>query len=560
MSFSGSVMVDIDGGKPLQGCWVEVYRFSKGDEVLFVPLTKVRARTDKFGKFNFEKIPVLVEVRTLIHNYPPYDTYEVTRKKSLPNLVFRISFDPTGSSTIFEEIYDERGVIKNLSNEDYGSWKISHWERFNVDLSGMSTEVLIPKDNAVAVQLGEALDSSAPAQQFHFLRVGRVTRDEIGEMGSSKPGYMNSSATSFFKGVVDAPFGGTLNIGGAFGGLKDENSIDIPIEKIYYTVSVYKKDPITLLPGTEQIIDRLINKRYIYAKGENPGKWETLDLGPFDGSLEGNPKKVHKLPPPRNDSVEYWPFHDLIVLWNSADSDGQCVLSIEAYERIGGSDANPQLKKIILNPQKNDHLLLEIDNHPPVPKLLPFNDNPAETARKFSVAYARYLNLPAGASQQIVDVPTAMDVCNEMEVAPAYPDGNKCILMRYSVEDGQGNPHKHLSEYRLYAEFTPKAVKGGNGDSIPVALLPAFAGYEPISGEYSPTTPPIMMVNDFRSVVVPAAEDGWPPQKGDTAALPDVCRQYAVEVGLSCSVRTIDGWGGIFGTPHVSRHIIIKRS
>jgi len=589
MSFSGSVMVDIGDGtqKPLCGCWVDVYRFSDEDKANFEPLTKVRARTDKFGKFDFDKIPVLVEVRTLIHNIPPYETYEVTREKSLPNLAFRISLDSevVGSTTggaMFEEILDEREFIKNLNKKDYIDWKNSHPERINVNLSGEPPiQILIPAGNALATQAAGGISfATVTGSQFNFLRVGRVTRDEIGELGDKrpdfvdKPGYMRSQIGTFFPGIVDAPFGATLHIGGQFGK-------DLLDKEIYYAVSVWdcSKDPDNPLAGKkEQILDRLTNKRFIFATKE----WETVDLGPVVGTITdvepphdpgliGTSVGVYKRPALPNYDAEYWPFWDLVVLWNSITTlDDLRVLSLEAYEKIGGSDDNPQLKKIALTPPTKkgyDYLPLQIDNHPPVPKLLPFD--PAQTARKFSVANAVYL----GAAQQTVDVPEAMDVCNEMVVAPAYPDGNKCILMRYSVEDGQGNPHKHLYTYRLYAEFTPKAVTGAE-DSTGIILLSSFTGnypykpydqYKEISKTYSSSsaTAPIMEVNDFKSVVVPAAKDGWPPQSGDTDAIPTsggVCRQYAVEVGLYCSVRTIDGWGGIFGTPHVSRHIIIKKT
>jgi hypothetical protein len=32
-----------------------------------------------------------------------------------------------------------------------------------------------------------------------------------------------------------------------------------------------------------------------------------------------------------------------------------------------------------------------------------------------------------------------------------------------------------------------------------------------------------------------------------------------VEVGLGCSVRTVDGWSRLFSRRYVSRHLIIKR-
>lgn len=575
---------------PLRGGLVNVYRFLEGGEAQFEPLTQVTQKTDAAGNFSFSNLPVLVEVQMAIPSTPPYTPVEITRVESLPNLVFRISLDPevfVGSALQgikFEEIYDERELIKSLDPEEYMNWKETHKvERFNVKLSGKSLSVLIPEENAIAAQVaGIAFPPvTVPGKEFHFLRVGRVVRQEIGELNDAraeylgKPGYMRSSDTwaaslpSFIPKVYDAPFGATLHIGGQFGA-------DLLSKEMYYTVSVwdYSGDPNNPLAGKPaQILDPLFNKRYIMATG----KWETMNLGPFTGTitavepphdpaLVGGSVQVYKRPAPPNLLAEYWPFWDLMVLWNSATSpDDLRILSLEAYEKIGGSDANPHLRKIALMPSVNGHLPLRIDNRPPVPVLLPFD--PAESARKFSRSYARYL--PSGTAQSIVGAVAAIEECNEMTVVPGDGDGNQCILVRYSVQDGSGNPHQHLKFYELYAEFTPKAVSGAP-DSKKIDLLPSFAGnyphaphdpYQPISRSYSPVSPPLMVVGDFKSVVVPDVIDGWPPESGDIYAIPTgVCPQYAVEVGLRCWVRTIDGWGAIFGTPHVSRHIIVRRS
>lgn len=461
-------------------------------------------------------------------------------------------------------------------------WLNTHLERQQVSLSGSpSIQILIPEGNAAATQAAGIIfpPSTVPGKEFHFLRVGRVVRQEIGELEDTRPeyagkaGYMRSSDTwtsfepSFISNIIDAPFGATLHVGGQFGA-------DLLNKEIYYSVSFgsYSGDPADpIAPGSlVQILDPLYNKRYILPvhPALPNGKWETLNLGPFDGTIAdvepphdpgliGTAIKVYKRPPLPNLLVEYWPFWDLIALWNSATSPNDlCILSLEAYEKIGGSGANPQLKKIDMTPSVNDHLPLRIDNSPPMPVFLPFN--PATPAQKFNQAIAKFLGVP-----ESIIAPTPLDVCNEFEVTPGDTDGNECLLVRYSVLDGSGNPHQHIDHYELYARFTPKAVVADSPDSVSIALKPTFSGHNPTSQGYSHANPPIMSVSKFSSVVVPEAPDEWPPEKGDKDALSvppySTCPQYALEVGLNCWARTIDGWGHIFGYPRVSRHIIIRR-
>jgi hypothetical protein len=153
-----------------------------------------------------------------------------------------------------------------------------------------------------------------------------------------------------------------------------------------------------------------------------------------------------------------------------------------------------------------------------------------------------------------------MGICNQMIVSPGDPDGNECILVRYSVDDGAGNPHQHVRAYGLRAEYTPKAVAGAP-DEASLALKTSFTGHTDIRGSYAAgAASPTWSVSDETSVIVPKALDGWPPEpSGDTIA-PPPCPQYAVEVALHGSVRTVNGWGRLYGWRHVSRHIIVKRT
>lgn len=581
LSVHGSVMADIGGGThaPLKGVCIDTYHFAADSTgaIHFQLLSQVAHRTDVAGNFAGANLPVVVEVQTVIPGSPPYLPVEVTKPTSLPNVAFRITVESavlTGSipeGQQFVEIYDERQVIDS-------SWIMAHPERMQVPLAGgPALQVLVPAGNAVAaIVAGLSVPTPAvPGKEFHFLRVGRVIREEIGELGDVRPefvdkaGYMRSTDTwapytpSFFGGVYDAPFGGTLHIGGHFGAVW--SAIDL-----YYTVTAWDysgnpANPLAVGSG-QQILTGLFNKRYLLPTPALPhGQWETLNLGPFDGtitavepphdpSLIGTAVKVYKRPAPPNLATEYWPFWDLIVLWNSAAGPNALrVLSLEAYARTGGSETAPALTKLAMDPSVHGVLPLMVDNRPPVPTLLPYN--PAVPATKFYKAFATFIGAP-----EAVGASFPMGVCNEMTVTPGQPHGNECLLVRYSIEDGTGNPHPHLGWYAIQAEFTPKAVLGAP-DSAHLSLKPAFTGYHSLSAQYTPHLPPVLAVSNVISVVVPAAVEGWPPEQGDTWGLPTgTCPQYAMEVGLTCWVRTIDGWARLFGTPHVSRHLIVKRS
>jgi len=572
---------------PLKMVLVDIYRFSVNEygEGQFVRLNQAAARTSVTGDFAFTNLSVPVEVQMVIPGSPPYTPVEIINTNSLPNLVFRISIEAevlTGivsQGTQFVDLYDEREVV----NKD---WISSHSERVHVDLVGSpSIQVLIPEGNEEATLVaGISIPAPViPGKEFHFLRVGRAIRQEIGELGDprpeyvGKPGYMTSSnrwtvtpsEPSFFPDQTDAPFGGALHIGGHFGA----DFLTPPLSNnLYYTVSFskYSGDPDlafdpTQLTDTVQILDPLFNKKYILPDPPSlpQGKWKTLNLGPFNGTitavepphdpgLVGTSVKVYKRPGLPDLLTEYWPFWDLIVLWNStAASNDLIVLTLEVYEKTGGTDTNPELKKRAMTSSINDHLSLHIDNRHPVPKLWDWR-----------TGFATF-------SPETVSSIAPFDPCGEMPVTPGQVNQNECILVKYSVENDTGNAHPHLRHYTLWVEFTPKQVVGaplsktvelrGQGSDPTNPPFGLALGYKDINGIYSSTSPsaPIFSVHNFESVLVPRFDDGWPPEPmGDP---PSPCVQYAVEVSLGCSVRTVNGWGPLFGHRHISRHIIIKR-
>lgn len=546
MSLNGNIKIS-PGGAPLQalpGVVVDVYRFAQDQfgDLHYSRINTLPAITDDTGNFTFTDLHADVIVQTVTSGVPPYGTVELVQPESLPNLAFYISSqDIAGGTSI--EVFDERTIIDE-------PWMTVHPERLQIALSGSPLiEIVIP-DLVPA--------PTVPDGQFHFLRVGRATRDEIGEIGDAKSGYMNSTTGSFFPGIVDAPFGGTLQIGGHFG--PDIAAIG---GDLYYSISCweYGGDPAlpfdpTFLTNETQILDPLVNKRYILPTApDDKGSWEVLPLGPFTGTVPdaSSTAQVYKRPDIYNPAVEYYPFYDLMVRWDScAAPNSLMVLSIKTYRRLSGSLLNPVLAEVSLSDVDNRLLPLMIDNRRPVPVFHPY-DLMDTQERKFHTAFATFIGMP-----ETVGPSTPMGICNEMEVSPSDTNGNECILVRYSVTGGDGNPHPHLLSYAIWSEFTPKAIPGAP-DARTVTLKHSFSGHNDISASYNPLIPsaPIMEVDNFTSVVVPAEVDQWPPEPhGDVSPQ---CPQYALEVSLRSAVRTVNGWSRLYGHRHVSRHLIIKR-
>jgi len=579
ISFSGTVAVAVGGASPalpLRGVLIDVYRADRGTDgaFQFQRLNQAAAQTTITGDFSFSNVPVPVQAQELTPATPPYTPVEFINPASLPTLVFRISADAeviggASAGTQLIEVYDERPDVSAL-------WLAAHPQRIRVALSGAPViDVVVPEGDAEAMAVAGIVSaaSSVPGREFHFLRVGRAIRAEIGEMGDSGPdfsnraGYMTSTnvqatpAPSFFPGVRDAPFGGQLHIGGHFG---SDFLTPAFANTLYYTVSFrdYAGSLTSLFDATQlttetRIEDPLFNKRYLLPTVTLPaGQWQTLNLGPFTGSvthIEAVPVTpfdvpVYKRPPLPNPAVEYWPFWDLIALWNSgAAPNATTVMTLEAYERIGGTDAAPELRKLNMDPSINAHLPLTIDNRPPVLKLFDWRTGVARFTQDDVVADA------------------AFGPCGEVPVTtpPPFPDQNECILVRYSVEDGAGNPHPHVGSYGLGIQYTPKQVTGAPLEiGLPLRTFLGGGIYDDISGSYSPADPsaPLYTVMNQRSVLVPQALDGWPPEQGgDPTSMGSQCVQYALAVGASCSVRTVDGWSGAFGNPSLNRHIIVRR-
>ncbi len=585
ISFNGNLKVSVGGSQvALQGVLIDAYRvWSVGGVFQSQLLSQIAARTDTNGDFSFTNMTVPVQTQMVVPATPPYTPIEITNPTSLPTLAFRVSVEasvlvpgspPQGNQ--FLEVYDERPAVD-------AAWVAAHPDRVNVPLSGGATiNVLIPEGDPEATALAglPPAASSVPGKEFHFLRIGRAIRDEVGEIGDPRPdftnraGYMTSTnvqtppSPSFFPGILDAPFGGQLQIGGQFGSDFLAPSL---VNDIYYTVSFWDytgslSSPFngTLLTNERQVQDPLFNKKYLLPTAAHPsGQWQTLNLGPFNGTitavesahpatLVGTGVKVYKRPPLPDLTTEYWPFWDLIVIWNSgAAPNNLVVMTLEAYQRppgaAGGTDTNPNLTKLNMDPSVNAHLPLHIDNRPPDLKLFDWRTGVAR--------FAPFNDVVA---------PAGFDPCGHLPVTVGQTDRNECILVKYSVEDGAGGAHPHVLSYGLGVEYTPRQTAGAPL-SANVGLLPSFTSgglYQGISGQYAASFPtaPVYNVMNYESVLVPSAHDGWPPEpNGDTFSGGTQCTQYAVEIGITCSVRTVDGWNRLFGSPSLSRHIIVSR-
>lgn len=568
-SISGRVTVPLGGAdRPLKSVRVDLYRFTFGADGAprFERMNQVSARTDASGQFSFSDprdLQVPVQVRLVASGLPPYTPIERVLVKSLPSLAFRISADaellshggaPAGSE--FIDVHDERLGVTT-------AWAAGNPTRVQVPLSGASgLEIRIDAGNKEAALLaGTGADAvgSLLGTQVHLLRIGRATREDVAELADTRPawagkaGYMTSAPGAFFPGVHDAAFAGTLHVGGHFGGglLALGDNLHYAMSFARYSGSPGAPYDPTHLGAPTPIVNPLVNKRYILPTGpSDPGKWQMLNLGPFDGAITavdagldpsaiGTSVQVFRRPSLPNPLVEYYPFWDLLTTWDSSLApDELIVLRIEVYEKTGGTADRPHLTLRSITSSVNSHLPLQIDNRPPVPRLLGLNVGTATIAAPLSLLSS-----------------TAMDACGNLRVTPGgSAERNECVVARYSIEDGSGAAHKHVASYGMAVDYSPRGSLGETS----VSLVPG--GYpsplHAISGAYVPATSPIFSVFDQQSVLVPIAPDGWPPESGDG---PTSCPQYAAAVRLTCSVRAVDGFAFAFGTPSLRRYIIISR-
>lgn len=541
LSVSGKVRYPVPGVglSSLPNVSVDIFRvFEDADGFFsFLRLNTLSAITNASGDFTFTDIPVEVKTKSVIPGGYPGLPIEIIQPSSLPDIVFFISGH---AGTEYVGVYDERSMMDD-------EWFSAHPDRKTVPLTGTSSLIIdIPELSSTTI---------VPDDQFYFLRVGRVTRDEITDVITNvvdpDAGYMTSGTDSFYPGVVDAPFGGTLQIGGHFG-----KNIRLKGENIYYRLffSPYSGDhdnPSLPPASASQITDPLFNRKYVLPTPVLPaGSWKTIALGPFDATVAGSSIQAYRMPPLYDPAVEYMPFPDLMAIWNStAALNDLVIISIEVYEKTGEHLGVPQLTQITLVPTVNNYefLPLRIDNRPPVPKIT-----------SWQTGYATF-------SPQGIGPLSDMTPCGEMTVSNGGSSGNECLVLGYGIEGDSGIAHPHLNYYSIGVLYSPRQsgvvpleaqvpLKGQGGDPT----FDAGVGKNDIDWDYSAVTPPVSNILGYSSVLVPHVPNGWPPEiAGDTYSGKQ-CPQYAAAVSLRCGVRTIDGWGRLFGQHYSSRHIIIK--
>lgn len=438
--------------------------------------------------------------------------------------------------------------------------------------------VFIPANNAEAARLvGDTafrvtrLSPQKRGNSFAFTGVGRASWEEIGAIGDTRPeysgkaGYFRSADTwsnpnlvpTALRGRYDAPFSGRLGIGGLFRG-------DLADKPLFYSVLLSGYDGDTSAPFDRSMLSdpRVMKSEFrtffyeYFSPTSSDGKWKYEFLGPFVGTVDGKRVSVYRRRFPRPTNIEYWPSQDVLaVVETDPLPDGLRVVTIQAFEQTGGTATEPILREIAIDPEPRTAMPLVLDRSPislRFNKLYPNDPNSYVKLRLVSCTWG------SGGEQYtpIADVTE----CNEIGVAPGQVGGNEGILIRFTISDQKGNPHKHWKEYKLNAEYTPRSTSD-SPDKKQLLLRRSFAGTGPLDQKYSllepipsdPTTP----VSNRECVLVPVRDDGWPPEKGDPHPKP--CIQYGMGLQLEALSRQIDGWWERFPMQvRTARYIVLR--
>jgi hypothetical protein len=443
--------------------------------------------------------------------------------------------------------------------------------------------VLIPASNTEAAQLvGDTAEKTSKPElkrdsnTFSFLGVGRALWEEIGGFAESRPefigktGYFRSANTwatnpnfvrTLFPDRYDAPFAGSLSVQGVFAGNLTDKPIYYSVTLNRYTGDLSKPFDPSFLANPQPCRGPLYANFFEYFSPDaTDGKWKSEHLGPLNGTLNGRAITVHRRRLQRPANVEYWPNPLRIAEINAHEKfpvveDGLWVLTVRAFEQIGGSVTAPVLQEISLDASPRSVMALVIDTNRAVPrfdKLYPTDQNSYVKLQLVSCTWdsgvERYSN--------IKDVTE----CNEVEVTPGQINGNEGIRVRFTIGDKKGQPHKHWSKYELTAEYTPRSTSD-SPDKKTVELRRVFAGTGPLDQKYELITPfpgdPTTTVNQKDCVLVPVYDDGWPPEKGDPHKTP--CIQYGVGLQLEVFSRQTDGCWDYYKLPErTARYIVLR--
>ncbi|MFM8408556.1 MAG: hypothetical protein ACKN94_14660, partial [Pirellulaceae bacterium] len=443
--------------------------------------------------------------------------------------------------------------------------------------------VRIPASNTEAAMLaGDTAEKARkPAlkqrgNSFAFLGVGRATWDEIGGFAETRPefidktGYFRSANTwktnpdnlqSRLPDRYDAPFAGYLEIQGLFGGDLIDKPLYYSVTLSRYTGDLSKPFDPTFLSDSRPVARSCSALFFEYlSTTTTDGRWKSEGLGPYSVTIDGKPSYVYRRRLPRATNVEYWTNPTRLAVVYAVDGfsdlgDGLWVMTIRAFERIGGTETAPSLQEIPLEATARTVMALVIDR--------------SKVRLRFDKIYpadpSSYVKLQLVACtwdsggerySQIADVTE----CNEVEVTPGQVGGNEGILVQFTICDWKGEPHKSWKEYKLTTEYTPRSTSD-SPDKKTLNLRRQFAGTGPLDQEYrfikpfpsDPTTP----VSRRLCVLVPVANDGWPPEKGDPHPTP--CVQYGVGLQLEALSRQIDGsWETYYLPERTARYIVLR--
>lgn len=189
-----------------------------------------------------------------------------------------------------------------------------------------------------------------------FTRVGNIEEVDINDVNGL------ADDTSAYP---DSPFGGTLNIFGAFS--KDLYSMSPPV---YYRIRIDKYGP----PSPPVYMnDALVKTKYTvnFTTGTVDTKSETL--GPW--TVSGIPN-CYLLTPIAVSNNEFWSFPDLVARWNTGSFNDKYKLTFEVVGLTNPADFVPI-------PDSTD-LTLQIDNIAPVAQILPLDPTDYDTPRVYT--------------------------------------------------------------------------------------------------------------------------------------------------------------------------------
>jgi len=443
--------------------------------------------------------------------------------------------------------------------------------------------VRVPASNTEAAMLvGDTAEkASKPAlkqrgNSFAFLGVGRATWDEIGGFAETRPefigktGYFRSANTwetnpdnlrTLLPERYDAPFAGHLEIKGLFGGDLIDKPLYYSVTLSRYTGDLSKPFDPNFLSDSRPLSTPCSAYFYEYfSTTTTDGKWKSEALGPYKVTIDGKPSYVYRRRLPRPMNVEYWTGQAQLAVVSAYDrpsdlEDGLWVITVRAFERIGSTETALSLQEIPLEATARTVMALVI--YRSKVRLRFDKIYPADPSSYVKLQLVSCTWDSGGEHYSHIEDVTE---CNEVAVTPGQVSGNEGILMQFTICDSQGEPHKSWKEYTLNIEYTPRSTSD-SPDLKTLNLWRQFAGTGPLDQDYCLIKPlpsdPTTTVNRRLCVLVPVADDGWPPEKGDPHKTP--CIQYGVGLQIEAFSRQINGsWETYYLPERTARYIVLR--